>query len=72
MAEYVRYPGARDFLKTKLGLELAEGTLRRMVSGQRIPFVKVPGSKVVLFSPAALEEWVASGRVQPQTAKAAR
>jgi hypothetical protein len=65
MSRYIRYPEAREHLRS-LGIDLAESTLRRMVSQHRIPFIKIPGSKAVFFSAVALETWITTGCVEPQ------
>lgn len=62
MTHYLRYAQARDHLSA-LGLDLSVATLRRMVSERRVPFLKVPAGKAVLFDPADLAAWLASGRV---------
>ena len=65
MNRYIRYPKAREHLRS-LGIDLAESTLRRMVSQRRIPFIKIPGSKAVFFDPIALETWITAGSVEPR------
>jgi transposase len=66
----MRYPQAVEYLRER-GVEIAEATLRRMVSRARVPYLKPAGGKYVYFDPAALDNWLERARVEP-AARAAR
>ncbi len=62
MPSYLSYQGATKYL-AGIGVDIAEQTLRRMVSERRIPHTKL--SKRVFFDSSRLDSWLASRAVEP-------
>lgn len=64
MQTYLRYAGLRAWLSAQ-GIDVSEATLRRWVSLRRIPFVKPPGAKCVLFDPSRIAQFIQDSAVEP-------
>ena len=64
--QYLTYPLLAARL-TERGVPMAEGTLRKMVSQKRIPFVKL--SKRVVFDVDRNDSWISARAVEPAAAR---
>ena len=60
---YLTYGLAAEFLN-KLGVPIAETSLRRMVSQKRVPFIKL--DKRGVFDPDRLIAWLNDRAVEPR------